>query len=196
MTFRFIGARERTRRMARDEPRNFEKLEEEYGGLVFRFCYRLCGHREDAEDLAQEVMLLLWRNLDRFEGRSSLPTWIYRIALNRRRRQRRPAVGSVDLEEAKDALAKDSTESRLVRLTLDQALGNLSETLREAFLLVKAEGLKYREAAEVLGVPVGTVQSRVHEATTRLRSMLKDELDRGEGAEEKSGSPCAKGGAR
>jgi RNA polymerase sigma-70 factor (ECF subfamily) len=177
--------------MARTPACSFEMLEKDYGDRIFRFCYRLCGHREDAEDLAQEALILAWKSLPQFQGRSSLATWLYRIALNRWRRTRRPPPSDADFDEA---TAADPTANRLLRLSLDRAMAELPETLRTAFVLVKAEGLKYREAAEVLDVPQGTVQSRVHEATLRLRALLSEELKPGEREERNAAPRLAEGG--
>jgi RNA polymerase sigma-70 factor (ECF subfamily) len=154
-------------------PDSFEALYREHGERIYRFCHRLCRHRADAEDLTQEVFILAYRGLAGFDARSSLATWLYRIAY--RRWQRFRSSGSVDtvaLDEGLDAPSPDLSAARLDRIALDDALAQLSEPLREAFILVKAEGLKYREAAEVLGVPQGTVQSRVHAAVTELRALL------------------------
>ncbi|MBW3622642.1 MAG: RNA polymerase sigma factor [Armatimonadetes bacterium] len=162
--------------MKRGSPRNFEELRQEHGDRIFRFCYRLCGHTEDAEDLAQDVLMLAFQGFDRFQGRSSMTTWLYRIALNRwgRVKGARPE-GQVPYEEdASLRSTPDPAPAGMERISLERALAELPDALRETFLLVKAEGLKYREAAEILGVPQGTVQSRVHEAATRLRALLSE----------------------
>ena len=162
--------------MRRGHPRNFEELRSEHGDRIFRFCYRLCGHTEDAEDLAQDVLLLAFQGFDRFQDRSSMTTWLYRIALNRwgRVKGARPDGQVPYDEDACPMSSPDPSRAGVERISLEGALAELPDVLRETFLLVKAEGLKYREAAEVLGVPQGTVQSRVHEATTRLRVLLAE----------------------
>jgi RNA polymerase sigma-70 factor (ECF subfamily) len=166
--------REEVQRVKRGDPRPFEALQTEHGDRIFRFCYRLCGHVEDAEDLAQDVLLLAYRNLDGFRGRSAPATWLYRIALNRWGRVKHGRrAGDVPFEEETCPVSlPDPARAGMDRVSLETALEALPDPIREAFLLVKAEGLKYREAAEVLEVPLGTVQSRVHEATIRLRGLL------------------------
>jgi RNA polymerase sigma-70 factor (ECF subfamily) len=170
--------KEIVRRFQRGEPGAFEQLYAQYGDRVYRFCYRLCGHVADAEDLAQEVFVAAYQGLDRFAGRSSVNTWLSRIALYRWRRLRGAApMETTLLDEATEAVAigADPALARIERLSLEDALDRLPDPLRETFLLVKAEGLKYREAAQVLGVPLGTVQSRVHDAVFRLRALLADD---------------------
>lgn len=149
-----------------------------YGDRIYRFCYRLCGRAEDAEDLAQDVFVAACQGLGRFEGRSSVATWLYRIALNQwRNRQSRHGPPSASWEEVEEPAARhaDPSQTLPAEMTLTAALAALPEELRAAFLLVKAEGLKYREAARVLDVPQGTVQWRVHAAAQRLRALLTDE---------------------
>ena len=146
---------------------------------VYRFCLRLCGGcQEDAEDLTQEVFLAALESLPRFAGRSTHQTWLFRIAVFRSRnlRQRRERLSTVPLTD----LPLVGGESQiLARLTLASALVCLSEAQREAFLLVKAEGLTHREAAKVLQLPIGTVQSQVYEAVGKLRTILSEEAFHG-----------------
>ncbi|HLK55112.1 MAG TPA: RNA polymerase sigma factor [Chthonomonadaceae bacterium] len=155
----------------------FAALYREHGDRIYRFCYRLCGRVAEAEDLTQEVFVAAWQGLERFEGRSSVATWLYRIALYRwRSRPRSLRVEVVSLEETGELVgAEDPARAGLERLTLEHALMTLPPELREVFLLVKMEGWKYREAAEVLSIPQGTVQYRVHEAVCRLRALLQPE---------------------
>ena len=143
---------------------------------VYRFCLRLSfGCPEDAEDLTQDVFLAALGSLPRFAGRSTTQTWLFRIAVfrSRERRQRRQNLPTIAVPHE---LSRGNTEKALAdRLCLEQALRCLSEVQREAFLLVKSEGFTSREAAAILKVPQGTVQSRVHEAITKLRAILSEE---------------------
>jgi RNA polymerase sigma-70 factor (ECF subfamily) len=152
---------------------SFEKLYDEYGPRIYRFCLRVCHNRADAEDLTQEVFLAAFKGLDRFDSRSSLATWLYRIALFRWRSIRnvkRPRT--VSLDETSEPFSADPAHAGLDRLALEQALSALPDNLREAFLLVKQEQLLCREAAEILMIPEGTLKSRVHSAIVRLQKLL------------------------
>ena len=151
-------------------------LYSQYGDRIYRFCLRLSGSASDAEDLTQEVFLAAFQGQSRFQHRASVQTWLYQIALNYWRHSRRtPRLELLALPEnaphAGPGLAEVVTES----VALTCALSALPDDLREAFLLVKAEGLTSREVAHILNIPQGTVQWRVHQAARRLRVLLTEE---------------------
>jgi RNA polymerase sigma-70 factor (ECF subfamily) len=176
--------RERLERFRRGEPGAFNVLYAEYGPRLYRFGLRLCGGAvADAEDLTQEVFLAAFRSLHQFEGRSSLSTYLYRIAVYRWRQMKDARCrGEETLDDGREpaAPAASSDPARLgaARMEMDAALASLPAAQRAAFLLVKSEGLTCKEAADALGIPVGTVKYHVHEAVLRLRAFL------GHGAEE------------
>lgn len=146
----------------------FNELYQELGDRVYGFCYRLSGNREDAEDLAADTFVAAFEGRERFEDRSSVSTWLYRIALYRWRRAKKRRKDTIELD---DNVAARNDE-RVDELGLEQALAQLPDPLAQAFVLVRCEGMRYREAAEVLNVPMGTVQYRVHEASKALRDAL------------------------
>jgi RNA polymerase sigma-70 factor (ECF subfamily) len=175
--------------------RRFDVVYDAHAGLVYRFCLRLtAGRTADAEDLTQEVMVAAYQGLPRFAGRSAIRVWLYRIAVYRWRVLRdataRANAGQgghagaalLPLDPAGDTSlphalrTPDLATATDTRLSLEAALSALSDPLREAFLLVKSEGLTHREAARILDAPQGTVQSRVHEAVKRLRVLLADDF--------------------
>ena len=161
----------RVRRFRQGDTGAFNELYDELGDRMYRFCMRLCGDKDDAEDLMAEVFLAAYTGRERFEGRSSMSTWMYRIAVhqwNRMRRSRKPTVRWEDHHEIA------TRETGISAIALEQALSELPENLAQAFVLVKCEQLCYREAAEVLGIPMGTIQFRVHEASQRLRRSLAE----------------------
>jgi RNA polymerase sigma-70 factor, ECF subfamily len=165
--------------MGRGEMSRFATLYDDYGGRIYRFCHRLCRNAADAEDLTQEVFVAAFQGLSGFEGRSSVATWLYRIALYRWRKMshaRGPETVPLDEEWAAAATSPDPARAGVARMSLQSALAALPESVREAFLLVKAEGLKCREAAAVLGIPEGTLKYRVHQAVLLLRSLLDEEV--------------------
>ncbi len=159
----------------RPETDDFAEFYKQYGSRIYRFCFRLCGSVSDAEDLTQEVFLAAFQGQGRFQGRASVQTWLYKIALNCWRHSRRkPRLETAVLEDAR-LTGPDLEQSVTDAVALTCALSALPPDLRETFLLVRAEGLTYREAASVLSVPQGTVQWRVHEASRRLRGLLAEE---------------------
>ncbi|MGC4047129.1 MAG: RNA polymerase sigma factor [Armatimonas sp.] len=150
---------------------------EESAERLFRFCLHLTGgHRADAEDLTQETLVSGFRALPGFLRRAQLTTYLYTIATHAWRRQaKRPDSGALAWNEA-DSPTHDPTPDHLHRLRLYEAIDTLPAPLREAFVLVKVQQLTHREAAEILGVPTGTVQSRVHEAIRHLRKALSEDV--------------------
>jgi len=158
------------------ESASFEMVIADNADRIFRFCYRLTGNRPDAEDLAQEVFVAAFESYGRFHGRSSVSTWLYKIALYRWSKLRDGALCSIaSLDDAGSRLSSTRFEPSPDRLVLDDAIEQLPESLRLAFVLVKCEGLKYREAATVLDAPQGTIQWRVSEAVRLLRVALSKE---------------------
>ena len=158
-----------------------EAMYEEYSGRIYRFCHRLSGNRHDAEDLTQEVFVAAFQGWGRFVGRSSLSTWLYKIAVYRwraKRELRHRSDVSLDWAPIERLTASDQTGLHDDYIALESALKVLSSDQREAFLLVKAEGLSCKEAARALSIPVGTLKYRVHEAVCRLRTELDPLLRR------------------
>jgi RNA polymerase sigma-70 factor (ECF subfamily) len=139
---------------------------------VFRLCLHLTGGcHADAEDLAQDTLIAGFASLPRFAGRAQLTTYLHTIAVHSWRRQCLRRERTVAVRESDGGHDDDP----LLRLSLEHAIDALPLPLREAFTLVKIERLTHREAARVLGVPQGTVQSRVHDAVHRLRAALTEE---------------------
>lgn len=167
--------------------RRLDALRAEHGEAIFRFCLRLTdGRLADAEDLAQEVFVAACDGgLSRFAGRASVRTYLYKVALYRWRRWReeRDRLPTAALDDAIAEARPDprTTADPVERLSLEAAVAALPDALREAFLLVKAEGLTHKEAARALETPQGTVQWRVAEAVKRLRAALSAEFGEGKG---------------
>lgn len=149
---------------------------------IHAVCRRIAGGTRDGDDAAQEAMIRIVRALDKFDGRSSFGTWAYRIATNAsldelRRRSRRPALHVVagdddHIPEAPDALAHRHVEAVADRMAIDAALAELPEEFRAPVVMRDVGDLDYAEIAAELGVPLGTVKSRI----ARGRRMLLDRL--------------------
>ena len=161
----------------------FEALFDRHSGFVWSVALRMTGDPSHAEDLAQEVFLTVWRKLPQFEGRSSFTSWLYRItvntALNWRRTQDRyqsfPEEGPARLDNlpssstGPEAQAMASQEEK----TLETLLLSLEEPYRIAFILRELEGLSYEEVAKALGLPIGTVRSRLSRAREKLTKLAE-----------------------
>lgn len=155
----------------------FDTLFAVHSPRIYRLCLRLCGGRTaDAEDLTQDTLVAAFGSLPHFQGRAAISTYLYAIAVLRwRKRRAKHEIETVSLPETLEHRTPDPISERLTRLSLNAAMDALPNDLREAFALVKAEGLTHKEAARLLGVPQGTVQWRVHEAVRRLRVLLAEE---------------------
>ena len=164
------------RRVRRLDADAFVELVERHDVSHRRLAFRLLGDSGRMDDVLQEAYARAFRALPRFRGDSSLETWLYRIVYNacvddlRRRREHET------LDEWDDRLAANPTDiptDIAERLDLAAALASLPPELRAVVLLIDAEGLGYAEAADVLGVPAGTVASRLNRARSHLQAVLK-----------------------
>jgi RNA polymerase sigma-70 factor, ECF subfamily len=150
---------------------------------VHAVCRRITGHDADAADAAQEAMIAIVRNLDRFDGRSSFGTWTYRIATNasldelrRRKRRATPVSTDDDPEHHHNEVADPDSGQRIEaigdHMALDVALRALNDDYRVPVVLRDVADLDYAEIAAILDIPVGTVKSRI----ARGRAALADSL--------------------
>jgi len=158
----------------------WEQVASEYGRVIYNFAYRLTGNRDDASDLAQEVLLRVRRGLAGYQP-GSFEGWLWRITRNAfldevRRKQRRPTSELPD--EDRSMLSTAPTPDEVLAETrlsseIQEALLQLPYEFREAVVMCDVVGLSYQEIAEAAEVPVGTVRSRIH----RGRLMLRDALE-------------------
>jgi RNA polymerase sigma-70 factor (ECF subfamily) len=160
-------------RARRGDQEAFAAVIRNYDPGLRTLAYRLLGDRDRMDDALQEAYLKAFRALPRFRGHSKLGTWLYRIAYNAcldelKRSQR---VVQLPLEEIAEPAGpwSDPGEAMAQRHDLAQALAALPPDERAAVLLVDAQGFDYKEAASVLGVPTGTVASRLSRARAALR---------------------------
>ncbi len=159
----------------------FEELVRRYQARIVRFVRTLIGRAEDAEDLAQEVFVRAHKALSRFRGQSWFRTWLYTVATNvarthRQSRKREEPIW-VDSGHSEDQVfdppdLSDFEATWLTRDTIERALDQLPQELRVAVTLRDVHGLEYRDIAETMGVPIGTVESRIFRARQRLRSVI------------------------
>lgn len=147
--------------------------------VVRRLIGRLAGNRADVDDLVQETYLRAWRGLDKFRGSSRFSTWLFRIAVNVTHNWRRSQRATLTLSEAQGRAIPAPPELADDRLlaAYGQALDRLPEDLKATFVLHESEGLSYRDVAEALGCPIGTVMSRLHRARARLLEDLRERLE-------------------
>jgi RNA polymerase sigma-70 factor (ECF subfamily) len=150
------------------------------GPAVRRYLFGVCGNWHEAEDLAQAALLKAWRRRETFDGRASARTWIFAIARNHWRDRLRKKRSAPRMDEmlpessvTKPSAAPDAAAARgEFRRAVARAVERLPGPQREALALRESEGLTFAEAAAVLGVPVGTVKTRVRRALLKLADEL------------------------
>lgn len=161
--------------------RALEELLRRHQPRIHAVCRRVVGEHADAADATQEALIAVVRGLDRFDGRASFGTWVYRIATNAaldelRRKRRRSLLGrDQDVSDAPtphEPAAPAPTESFGDRLLLDAALARLPEEFRVAVVLRDVADLDYAEIASVLDIPPGTVRSRIARGRAALAAQL------------------------
>jgi RNA polymerase sigma-70 factor (ECF subfamily) len=170
------------------DPTAFDVLIRRYERSIYRMALRLTGNYDDAHDIAAEAFLRIYRAFDTFQAAITLPAWVKRIVTNvyhdrRRYVRRRPAVSlDVLIEKTGDALGvEESTspaspyaqvEANECKNILNQAIKALPEYQRRIIMLFHREDCSYEEIADEMGIPVGTVKSRLNRARVALRQML------------------------
>jgi RNA polymerase sigma-70 factor (ECF subfamily) len=140
-----------------------------------RFAYALTGSTEQGDDLVQETCLRALSRVERWQPGTRLDSWMYRIAQNiwlDRMRANKVRGEVVDVDVVEELPGLDVTESQLALEEVDAALGLLPSEQRAVIALVCIEGISYKEAAEITGVPIGTIMSRLARARQALHAIL------------------------
>jgi len=159
-------------RIAGADREAFAALYERHAERILRFAMRIVRTLHLAEEVLQETMMVVWNEADRFEGRSKATTWILGIARNLAHSLlRREARGTRELDPP--AISEDPGPSTERAVLIEDAVRRLSPRLREVLHLVFYEELTLREVAEILGIPEGTVKSRMHHARKALAKELR-----------------------
>ncbi len=167
-------------RLKRNDERAQEEFIKKYSGFLFNVALQILRRRDVAEDVAEDTLLIGLQKIKDFKGRSKLSTWLYRIAVNRAKQ--------VILKEARE----DSLKGKLVLMSQQtsfvpeeyrkdakkeiiwRGMDLLKDREREIITLVDIYGLKYEEVAEILGIPIGTVRSRISRARERLKEIIEE----------------------
>lgn len=168
----------------------FARLVEAYSPMIYRLGLKMLNNPQDAEDILQETFIKAYRHIGNFDGRSSVSTWIYRIATNEALmsiRRKRPVTISFDVPSVYDTepqeplqivdwccLPEDEFLTSEGRARLDEAANRLPTSLRVVFILRDIEGLSTRETAEVLEISEMAVKTRLSRARLRLREDLSE----------------------
>jgi RNA polymerase sigma-70 factor (ECF subfamily) len=169
---------ELVRRFVGGERGAFDVLVTRHERRVYNLAYRMLGRRDDALDATQETFLACYRKLSGFRGQAAFTTWLHRVALNicydalRRRSREEPAREEDEVEPAPVA---DPADSSATAVDVRRALLEVPEDFRAVLILHDVQGFLYEEIAEAIGVPVGTVKSRLHRGRVALARALPGE---------------------
>jgi len=179
--------REIARRAAGGDERAFESLYHKHAGRVFALCLRMCGARQQATELTQDVFVHLWQKLGSFRGESALSSWIHRLTVNyvlssvrgdqRRHKHEVPdSVSSEDGEEPNAESREPSVKPKSVEdaIDIENAIAGLPPGARTVFVLHDVEGYQHDEIAKMTGTAEGTCRAQLH----RARKLLMEVLDR------------------
>ncbi len=189
----FQSERELVAGLQAGEPDAYRRLVALHSTNVYNVALKLLGDEQEAEDLLQETFLSAFKAIDRFEERSKLSTWLYRIAYNaslmRLRKRGQLMTFSLDLPLGEQDESEWTVSRHLVdwssvpddqlltaeaREEMDRAIAELPESLRSTFVLRDIQGLSGAETAEILGITVQAVKNRLHRARLGLRDRLSD----------------------
>lgn len=190
MKTNFTGAANRAdinlvKRAQQGDPDAFATLFQAHKTRVYSLCLRMTNNIAEAEDLAQDAFLQVFRKLATFRGDSALSTWLYRIAVNTvlmHFRRKSPCRVSLDEpykghDAGKSGPREYGTrdgrlETSAIRMSLAQAISELPEGYRAIFILHEIEGYQHREIARLVGCSIGTSKSQLHKAKLRIRQLL------------------------
>ena len=162
----------------------FEVLYNLHKRRVYSLCLRMTGNTADAEDLAQEAFLQLFRKIATFRGESAFSTWLHRMAVNVVLMQLRkkglsvvPLEDTVETEEDTPRKELGAADAKLAgsidRLQLERAIDRLPPGYRTVFVLHDVEGYEHNEIAEIVGCSIGNSKSQLHKARLKMRDLLK-----------------------
>jgi len=174
-------------------PEAFNELVRRHRDRLWAVALRTTRNPEDAADAVQEALISAFRNAASFRGQSAVTTWLHRIVVNAcldlaRRRSARPSVPLREEEAFQPADPRDRIAERELGIAVEQALGELPIDQRAAIVLVDVQGFPVADAAEALGVPVGTIKSRCARGRARLAISLGHLRDpEGEGNRNEAG---------
>ncbi|MEN3001664.1 MAG: sigma-70 family RNA polymerase sigma factor [Armatimonadota bacterium] len=168
----------------------FDQIVRLYADRIYNYVRRMVGNPQDAEDITQEVFLRAYQGLSQFDGRASFSTWLFRIATNlcidhKRRQSRRVQTipyhhdetdeeeGDWEFPDTAQPSAIEQLLTKELQEVVERAIDALSPKLKTVLLLYDVEGLSYEQIAEALGIPMGTVKSRLFAAREQIRKQVE-----------------------
>ena len=169
--------RELVERFVGGDDTAFTGLVRRHERRVYNLAYRMLGREEDARDAAQDAFLNALRKLSSFRGDAAFTTWLHRVTVNTcydilRKRKREPVLDMVPPSAEAGRAPHDHAEGVAASVDVQHALSQVPEEFRAALVLHDVQDLAYEDVAATLGVPVGTVKSRIHRGRIALAKAL------------------------
>jgi RNA polymerase sigma-70 factor (ECF subfamily) len=170
-------------------PKAFAQLVDLYSPMVYSLVYKMIGTSQDAEDITQEVFIVIWTTIGSFKGESLLKTWVYRIAINKahefiRKKNRKKRKGyHISLEEKSNQLQENEPqpnellEYQEMESAFNESLTKIPENQQIAFLLHRFEGLSYNEIAQEMKISHSAVESLIFRAKQNVSKWMKKYLN-------------------
>jgi RNA polymerase sigma-70 factor, ECF subfamily len=161
------------------DTRAFERLYREHSGRVYGLCLRMTRDTQLAEDCTQDTFINAWRALPKFETRSSLSTWLHRIAVNvsLAKRRKNPQAEALPEDDEGGEGTEFTLETPVEVQEIETAIGELPDGARDALVLHALYGYSHGEAAQMLGIAEGTCKAQLHRARKLLRDRLGVEVN-------------------
>ncbi|OAO88324.1 RNA polymerase sigma factor SigW [Geobacillus stearothermophilus] len=187
MYFMDLFIKKRIKAIQKGDQNAYADLVDLYKDKIYRLCYRMLGNRHEAEDAAQEAFIRAYIHIDTYNPEMKFSTWLYRIATNLtidKLRKRKPdvyldeEVGGTDgltmqaQLPSRETSPEEAVESLELQETVQRAIEQLPEKYRSVIVLKYMEDLSLQETSEILGLPVGTVKTRLHRGREALRRQL------------------------
>ena len=150
----------------------FTKMVKEYRKTIYTVCYFFSKDTEEVNDLYQEILINLWKGFEKFRGESSLKTWIWRVSLNtcnNQERKKKSSVQTIPLSIDIDLYNDDDVQSKQIQMLYDRI--NRLDVFDRAIILLWLENMSYQDIADVVGISLSNVTTRLFRIKEQLKSM-------------------------
>ena len=150
----------------------FTKMVKEYRKTIYTVCYFYSKDSEEVNDLYQEILINLWKGFEKFRGESSLKTWIWRVSLNtcnNQERKKKSSVQTIPLSIDIDLYNDDDAQSKQIQMLYDRI--NRLDVFDRAIILLWLENMNYQDIADVVGISLSNVTTRLFRIKEQLKSM-------------------------